>query len=133
MGQDNRGLDHLMEQNETELDFLSAYGGVEDGQKGDGQALLAALQRFFRAGGVETHLKESTLEFAWGSAHAEDEGCRLVVNGQHLPLVKSDLMVTGFSEGQLNDERSQVSVLLTAWSLEQRRFVERLVEHQSNA
>jgi hypothetical protein len=42
-------------------------------------------------------------------------------------------MVTGFSEGQLNDERSQVSVLLTAWSLEQRRFVERLVEHQSNA
>ena len=35
MGKDTRGLDHLMEQNETELDFLSAYGGVDDGQKGD--------------------------------------------------------------------------------------------------
>ena len=46
MGKDGRGLDHLMEQNETELDFLSAYGGVDDGQKGDGHALLSALQRF---------------------------------------------------------------------------------------
>ena len=132
MGKDTRGLDHLMEQNETELDFLSAYGGVDDGQKGDGQAVLAALQRFFRAGGVDVQLKDSTLEFAWGSAHAEEDGCRLVVKGLHLPLVESDLMAAGFSDGHLNDERSEVSVLLTAWSMEQRRFVERLVEHRSN-
>ena len=46
MSTDGRGLDHLMEQNDTELDFLSAYGGVDDGQQSDGAALLAALQRF---------------------------------------------------------------------------------------
>ena len=112
MNEDARGLDHLMEQNETELDFLSAYGGVDDGAKGDGHALLAALQRFLRAGGLEATLVGSTLEFSWGSAQA-------------------DLMVAGFSDGHLSDERGQVSVLLTAWSIEQRRFVERLVEHQS--
>ena len=30
MGSEGRGLDHLMEQNDTELAFLSAYGGVDD-------------------------------------------------------------------------------------------------------
>ena len=133
MGKDGRGLDHLMEQNETELDFLSAYGGVDDGQKGDGPALLSALQRFLRAGGLEADLNDSTLNFAWGSAWVEDDGCRLVVSGEHLPLVDSDLMVAGFSDGHLNAERSEVSVLLTAWSIEQRRFIERLVEHHADA
>tara|TARA_Y100001954_G_scaffold230718_1_gene278828 strand:- start:40 stop:441 length:402 start_codon:yes stop_codon:yes gene_type:complete len=133
MGKDGRGLDHLMEQNETELDFLSAYGGVDDGKKGDGHALLSALQRFLRAGGLEAELNDSTLNFAWGSALVEDDGCRLVVSGEHLPLVDSDLMVAGFSDGHLNDDRSEVSVLLTAWSMEQRRFVERLVEHHADA
>ena len=133
MGKDGRGLDHLMEQNETELDFLSAYGGVDDGKKGDGHALLSALQRFLRAGGLEAELNDSTLNFAWGSARVEDDGCRLVVSGEHLPLVDSDLMVAGFSDGHLNAERSEVSVLLTAWSMEQRRFVERLVEHHADA
>ena len=58
MSGDGRGLDHLMEQNETELDFLSAYGGLDDGQMGDGAAILAALQRFLRAGGLEAKLKD---------------------------------------------------------------------------
>ena len=133
MGKDGRGLDHLMEQNETELDFLSAYGGVDDGKKGDGHALLSALQRFLRAGGLEAELNDSILNFAWGSARAEEDGCRLVVSGDHLPLVDSDLMVAGFSDGHLNAERSEVSVLLTAWSMEQRRFIERLVEHHADA
>jgi len=128
---DARGLDHLMEQNDTELDFLSAYGGVDDGTKGDGHALLAALQRFLRAGGIEVDVEDSTLNFAWGSASAEDGGCRFIATGDRLPLVQSDLMLAGFSEGQLNSKRSKVSVLLTSWSAEQRRFIERLVEHQA--
>ena len=132
MSEDARGLDHLMAQNETELDFLSAYGGVDDGQKGDGEALFAALQRFLRAGGLEVEAEETTLAFGWGSARIEADGCRLVMTGEHLPLVESDLMAAGFSEGQLNKERTSVSVLLTAWSMEQRRFIERLVEHQAN-
>lgn len=52
MGEDRRGLDHLMEQNETELGFLSAYGGVDDASSSDGEAILAALKRFLTAGGV---------------------------------------------------------------------------------
>jgi len=128
---DARGLDHLMEQNDTELDFLSAYGGVDDGAKGDGHALLAALQRFLRAGGIEVDVEDSTLNFSWGSASAEDGGCRFTATGDRLPLVQSDLMLAGFSEGQLNSKRSKVSVLLTSWSAEQRRFIERLVEHQA--
>ena len=66
MGKDGRGLDHLMEQNETELDFLSAYGGVDDGQKGDGHALLSALQRFLRAGGLESRISTIQPSFCLG-------------------------------------------------------------------
>ena len=53
MSTDGRGLDHLMEQNDTELDFLSAYGGVGDAEQADGAALLSALHRFLRAGGMK--------------------------------------------------------------------------------
>ena len=53
MSTDGRGLDHLMEQNDTELDFLAAYGGVDDGQKSDGAGLLSALHRFLKAGGLK--------------------------------------------------------------------------------
>ena len=129
MSGDGRGLDHLMEQNETELDFLSAYGGLDDGQMGDGAAILAALQRFLRAGGLEAKLKDAALTFACGSAQAEADGCRVSFTGENLPLVKSDLHVNGLRDGELDDERKKVSVMLTAWSVDQRRFIERLVEH----
>ena len=49
MPDDRRGLDHLMEQNETELGFLAAYGGVDDQDQSDGDAILAALERFLKA------------------------------------------------------------------------------------
>ncbi len=129
MSGDGRGLDHLMEQNETELDFLSAYGGVDDGQMGDGAAILAALQRFLRAGGLEAELEGDLLRFACGSAQAETNGCRVSITGEHLPLVQSDLQVHGLRDGELDDDRTKVSVMLTAWSVDQRRFIERLVEH----
>jgi len=129
MSGDGRGLDHLMEQNETELDFLSAYGGVDDGQMGDGAAILAALQRFLRAGGLEAELEGGLLRFACGSAQAETNGCRVLITGEHLPLVQSDLQVHGLRDGELDDRRTRVSVMLTAWSVDQRRFIERLVEH----
>ena len=61
MTSDGRGLDHLMEQNDTELDFLAAYGGVDDGQKSDGAALLSALHRYLKAGGLEGNLDGSRL------------------------------------------------------------------------
>ena len=46
-----RDLDHLMEQNDTELSFLSAYGGTS--LEGDGAPLLAALERVFKATNTE--------------------------------------------------------------------------------
>jgi len=36
---------------------------------------------------------------------------------------------SGFLRPELADDRSEVSVTLTMWTAEQRRFVERLVEH----
>ena len=129
MGEDGRGLDHLMEQNETELDFLSAYGGVDDGSQTDGSSLLSALHRFLKAGGMPSTLAGARLSFEAGHAEAEEHGCRLTFNGSHLPLVASDMKLPGFAEGELRADRSEVKVVFTAWSIDQRRFVERLVEH----
>ena len=129
MTNDGRGLDHLMEQNDTELDFLSAYGGASDTDDVDGEQLLAALHRFLKAGGMACKVEGSSMTFSAGSAVAEEAGCRLTFSGQHLPLVESDLRGSGFLGADLNESRSVVSVVLTAWGLEQRRFVERLVEH----
>ncbi len=129
MGNDGRGLDHLMEQNEAELGFLSAYGGVDDGGQHDGQTLLAALHRFLKAGGMPSTLDGARLSFDAGHAEAEDKGCRFTFRGSHLPLVASDMKSSGFSGGELKSDRSEVRVVFTAWTIDQRRFVERLVEH----
>ena len=51
-----RDLDHLIEQNDTELTFLSAYGGTT--LEGDGAPLMAALKRFLNAGNVVVHRVE---------------------------------------------------------------------------
>jgi hypothetical protein len=39
------------------------------------------------------------------------------------------MKLPGFAEGELRADRSEVKVVFTAWSIDQRRFVERLVEH----
>ena len=129
MDSEGRGLDHLMEQNDTELTFLSAYGGVGDAPKSDGAAILAALKRFLIAGGMKAKVEDQTLVFAAGNAIVMESGCLLTFEGQHLPLVESDLTASGFCDGVLSKKRNSVSVCLTAWNQEQRRLVERLVEH----
>ena len=129
MSTDGRGLDHLMEQNEAELGFLSAYGGVDGGSQTDGASLLSALHRFLKAGGMPSTLEGARLSFEAGHAEAEEHGCRFSFKGSHLPLVASDMKTSGFAEGELSADRSEVNVVFTAWSMDQRRFVERLVEH----
>ncbi len=129
MGTDGRGLDHLMEQNEAELGFLSAYGGVDGGSQTDGASLLSALHRFLKAGGMPSTLEGTRLSFEAGHAEAEEHGCRFSFKGSHLPLVASDMKSSGFAEGELSADRTEVNVVFTAWSMDQRRFVERLVEH----
>ena len=73
MSSDGRGLDHLMEQNDTELDF-AAYGGVDDGEKSDGAALLRPSSTL-KAGGLRG-FDGSRLHFDGGHAVAEANGCR---------------------------------------------------------
>lgn len=129
MTDDERGLDHLMEQNEAELSFLSAYGGVEGNQDVDSSSILGALKRFLQAGGIACEGDDSGITFACGEASASSDGCQFIFNGEDLPLVQSDLIATGFDKGNLASDRSRVCVYIFDWSAQQRRFIERLVEH----
>ena len=48
----SRDFDHLIEQNSTELTFLSAYGGLAS-ETTDSAAIFLAIKRFLTAGGVK--------------------------------------------------------------------------------
>lgn len=123
-----RDLDHLMEQNATELDFLSAYGGTSI--EGDGGPLLAALTRFLKAGNVEVEApSETEISFAYGTATVVENGCKVVLEGPNLPLVSSDVQQAGFAHGVLSDDCTRCEVVLIEWGYDQRRFIERISEH----
>ena len=124
-----RDLDHLMEQNSTELDFLSAYGGSSS--EGDGAAIFAALRRFLKAGGVQTVLNknETSLSFDFGKASIKENGCIISFKGKNLPLVDSDVQQAGFIQGSMTKNRTSCKVTMVEWGIEQRRFIERLVEY----
>ena len=101
-----RGLDHLIEQNETDLGFLSAYGGGESSEE-----LLNLIQQAVS--------EEMQIEIA-------DEGVSFALQLPNLPLVPSDIERRGFLNGKLTTEG--VEVTITDYGPEQRRFIERLVE-----
>ncbi|RJV00105.1 MAG: hypothetical protein DWC06_07395 [Candidatus Poseidoniales archaeon] len=101
-----RGLDHLIEQNETDLGFLSAYGGGESPEE-----LLSLIR--------EVICEEMKIEVV-------DEGILFSLEKASLPLVASDISRRGFLNGELSD--SKVEVTITDFGPEQRRFIERLVE-----
>jgi len=101
-----RGLDHLIEQNETDLGFLSAYGGGESSEE-----LLNLIQQAVS--------EEMQIEIA-------DEGVFFALQLPNLPLVPSDIERRGFLNGKLTAEG--VEVTITDYGPEQRRFIERLVE-----
>ena len=101
-----RGLDHLIEQNETDLGFLSAYGGGETSEE-----LLSLIQQAIS--------QEMQIEVV-------DEGVSFVLHIPNLPLVASDIERRGFLNGKLTAEG--VEVTITDYGPEQRRFIERLVE-----
>ena len=101
-----RGLDHLIEQNETELEFLSAYGGGESPE----QLLEIIRQKVCDEINIQKH----------------EEGVKIILKMENLPLVQSDINRRGFMHGNL--DKSGVSVIITDFGPEQQRFVERLVE-----
>lgn len=123
-----RDLDHLMEQNATELDFLSAYGGTS--LEGDGAPLLSALMRFLKAGNITvTTVNKNEITFPFGTASVVENGCLVIVECPGLPLVPSDVQQAGFAHGALNQERNRCEVVMIDWGFEQRRFIERVSEH----
>jgi hypothetical protein len=124
-----RGLDHLIEQNSTELEFLSAYGSGAIESAVDVNSLLDALVRFLKAGQVKTKQSGNKITFSFGTAIMTDKGLLIELHGKSLPLVNSDLTQVGFIDGSLSKDRSSVSVVMQNWDYEQRRFVERLVEY----
>ena len=99
-----RGLDHLIEQNETDLGFLSAYGGGESPEE-----LLSLIR--------EVICEEMKIEVV-------DEGILFSLEKASLPA--ADISRRGFLNGELSD--SKVEVTITDFGPEQRRFIERLVE-----
>ena len=101
-----RGLDHLLEQNETELGFLSAYGGGESPEE-----LFELISKVTIEG---MKLEKSP------------EGVIFVFEYDNLPLVPSDIERRGFLNGKL--EPNKVEVTITDFGPEQKRFIERLVE-----
>ena len=124
----SRDLDHLIEQNDTELTFLSAYGGIANDSEAP-SSILSALMRFLKAGGIKIQEKNQWIEFEFGYAKCVDNGCKVYFKGSSLPLVNSDLMQNGFIDGKLPVRRGSCTVTMQIWDVEQRRFVERLIEH----
>ena len=123
-----RGLDHLMEQNATDLPFLASYGAEMDGMDIDVEALFSGVEAFLSSRRVKFDSDEDSIIYHATRITKHEEGLLINIDHDHLPLVHSDLDRVGFVEGRLNDDRSSLSVILQMWGSEHRRFLERLVE-----
>ena len=77
-----RGLDHLIEQNDTELGFLSAYGGGESPEE-----LLSLIENV-----VCDEIKLEVVE----------SGVKLNLDIDNPPLVPSDIKRRGFTDGAVS-------------------------------
>ena len=127
----SRDFDHLIEQNSTELTFLSAYGGLTT-EATDSTAIFSAIKRFISAGGVKFSGSSNELILEFGYVKIVDNGVKIYIKGKSLPLVASDLTQAGFVDGKLPVGKGSCTVTLQDWDIEQRRFIERLVEHLSS-
>ena len=123
-----RGLDHLMEQNATDLPFLASYGAEMDGMDIDVEALFSGVETFLASRRVDFEINDNRITYHATCITKHEEGLLINIEHDHLPLVHSDLDRVGFVEGRLNDDRSSLSVILQMWGSEHRRFLERLVE-----
>ncbi len=137
-----RGLGDLLSEHDTDLPFLGAYGEASgEHQEGlppsagsdDGDQLLAAVERQLKSTlGVESVTTADARIEVVGflkATQVEGEGIVIEVEGNHLPLVPSDLAVPGFIGGSLEDDRSGAKVTMIQWGIESRRLFDRLAEH----
>jgi hypothetical protein len=79
--------------------------------------------------GVEFSETADKLELEFGYVKIVDNGVKVYIKGKSLPLVASDLTQAGFVDGKLPVRKGSCTVTLQDWDIEQRRFLERLVEH----
>ena len=124
-----RGLDHLMEQNETDLPFLASYGAEMDGVGIDVDALFSGVEAFLSSRRIEFESNDDCIRYNSTCISKHEEGLLIEIEHEHLPLVHSDLDRVGFFQGRLHEDKSKLSVILQMWGGEHRRFLERLVEH----
>ena len=124
-----RGLDHLMEQNETDLPFLASYGAEMDGVGIDVDALFSGVEAFLSSRRIEFESNDDCITYHSTCISKHGEGLLIEIEHEHLPLVHSDLDRVGFFQGRLHEDKSKLSVILQMWGGEHRRFLERLVEH----
>jgi hypothetical protein len=122
-----RGLDHLIEQNATELGFLDAYGPTPD--EALGEIFDAACRALSSLGGAGD---DTSFETDGLRLERLEVGTRLTWSDANLPLVTSDLRLPGMREGHLSNERDAAVVTFVDWTHEVRRFLERAVEHHSS-
>ena len=95
----------------------------------DSAAIFLAIKRFLTAGGVKFSESADTLDLEFGYVKIVDNGCKVHFKGKSLPLVTSDLTQAGFIDGKLPVRKGSCTVTLQDWDIEQRRFIERLIEH----
>ena len=86
-----RGLDHLMEQNETELPFLASYGADMDGMGIDVEALYSGVEAFLSSRRVEFENDGDCIKYHSTCITKHEDGLLIEIEHDHLPLVHSDL------------------------------------------
>jgi hypothetical protein len=121
-----RGLDHLIEQNATELAFLDAYGARDEAP----ELVLEEIARRLRR--LDARVSEREVRACGLHVVAKSDGCHLTWASARLPLVPSDLEQPGMREGRLNKERNNANVVVVGWTHEVRRFFDRAVEHEGS-
>ena len=104
-------LDHLMEQNETDLPFLSSYVGTQTTEE-----ILEWVKKASPEG-MEVRMNEN--------------GVMVSLQAANLPMVLSDIQGLGFENPFLSEDRHNMSVIITIVGDEQKRLMSRLNEFLS--
>lgn len=123
--EDERGLDHLMEQNSTELGFLDVYGS--DASMSNDE-ILRMMSSFLTKQSVEFSINKGSIDHEFGSFRClEEGGVRFQFNGKTLPLVPSDFEDAQIANGLLHQKKGTSGELHT-WDSRTARFFARLIE-----